>query len=473
MSRGPVGRVAGGFTVAFRSLKTRNYRLFWLGQMTSTVGTWAGEVALAWLVLNLTNSPAMLGLAVTIRFLPSIILSPFTGVLADRVAKRPLILAAQCSQLLLALTLGLLSQQGLIAIAVIFVLEALRGVADAVDMPARQAFVMEMVGSEDLSNAVALNSLQFNVGRILGPTIGAALIGTIGITSCFFVNAASFLVVIGCLLALRSSELHPVATAAKSRMSKQLREVVAFSLRTPDIALILLLVFFISTFGYNFMTILPLLARYVLDSGAAGLGGLTASLGVGSMLAAMWMAYRGKPTRRLLAAAATIFALLLLAMGFSRTQGITMAILVGVGICGILFLTTANTRLQLLSPGTLRGRVMGLYSWILLGMTPLGSLLVGWLAEWTGAQAMVLETAGLCAGGVAAGLIYARRNRGRMVTKLEPVALEGEAAASSVSQAAPSRPADSRPAAPSQADSRWGSPPPAAERAPGRVDEAA
>ena len=158
--------------------------------MTSMIGTWAGEVALAWLVLSITDSPAMLGLSVTIRFLPSTILSPFGGIFADRFAKRPVLLVTQSGQLLVALTLALLTTWGAIGITAIFVLAALRGVMDSLDMPARQSFVVEMVGTEDVANAVALNSLQFNVARIVGPVVGAALIGTIGIAACFYLNAA-------------------------------------------------------------------------------------------------------------------------------------------------------------------------------------------------------------------------------------------------------------------------------------------
>jgi MFS family permease len=197
--------------------------------------------------------------------------------------------------------------------------------------------------------------------------------------------------------------------------------VFAYSYRTPDIMVIFLLVFAIGTFGYNFMTILPLLARYVLNSGPTGLGALTSSLGVGSMLAATWMAYRGVPTRRLMLTASVVFAVLLIAMGLSRWQWLTMALLVGLGLSAILFITTANTRLQLLAPAALRGRVMGVYTWLFMGTAPLGSLLVGWLAEWTGVQPMVLQTAGVYAVVVAGALWYARRNRARLVKGLGTV----------------------------------------------------
>lgn len=414
--RWAVHRLRGGVSRTFRSLHTRNYRLFWFGQMISMVGTWAGEVALSWLVLSITNSPALLGLSVTVRFLPSIFLSPLGGVLADRFAKRPLLILTQSAQLLVALTLAVMTGTGAITVAVIFALAALRGVADALDMPARQAFVVEMVGTDDVGNAVALNSLQFNVARIVGPVVGAALIGTMGIAASFYLNAATYLVVIASLIALRSGQLHLAAPAPRAPVLTQIREAIVLSWRTPDIMVVFLLVFAIGTFGYNFMTVLPLLARYALDSGPAGLGALTSALGVGSMIAATWMAARGRPTRRLLLGAALGFSVLLILMGLSRWQSLTMVLLVGLGLCGILFMTTANTRLQLLSPGPLRGRVMGVYTWLFMGMAPLGSLLVGALAEWTGVQAMVLETAGVCAAGVAAAIVYSRRMRDRMST---------------------------------------------------------
>ena len=415
---GRIRRVGREFSSTFQSLHRRNYRLFWFGQMTSLVGTWAADVALAWLVLSITNSPAMLGLCVTIRFLPSTLLSPFGGVLADRFPKRPVLLVTQSGQLLVALALALLTTWGGVGITSIFVLAALRGLLDSLDMPARQSFVVEMVGTEDVANAVALNSLQFNVARIVGPMVGAALIGTLGIAACFYFNTVSFVAVIGSLAAMRTAQLHLASPPNKAPMLKQLREVFAFSYRTPDLMLVFLLVFALGTFGYNFMTVLPLLAKYVLDSGAAGLGVLTSSLGVGSMLAAMWMASRGRPTRRLLLRSSVCFSGLLILLGLSHWQPVTVGLLVGLGLCGILFMTTANTRLQLLAPDSLRGRIMGVYTWLLMGMGPIGSLLVGWLAEWSGVQPMVLETAGVCSLGVAAAMLYARRNREGMVTGL-------------------------------------------------------
>jgi MFS family permease len=416
--------VKGEFSQAFRSLRRRNYRLYWFGQMISMVGTWAGEVALAWLVLSITDSPAMLGLSITVRFLPSVVLSPLGGILADRFAKRPMLLVTQSGQFLIALTLAVCTTGGAIGMPLILALAALRGVADALDMPARQAFVVEMVGTEEVANAVALNSLQFNVARIVGPAIGAVLIGTIGIAASFYFNAATFLVVIGSLLALRTSELHLDHRPSKAPMLTQLREVLAFSYRTPDIMVIFLLVFAIGTFGYQFMTVLPLLAKYVLGSGSAGLGALTSSLGAGSMLAAMWMASRGTPTRRLMLITALCFTALLALLGLSRQQALTMGLLVGLGLCGILFVTTANTRLLLLAPNNLRGRVMGVYTWLFMGMAPLGSLLVGFLAEWQGVQPMVLETAGVCALGVAGGMLYARRQRDGLVQGLARVPMD-------------------------------------------------
>ncbi len=416
-------RVGAGFSRTFRSLHTRNDRLFWFGQRVSLMGPWAGEVALSWLVLSVSNSPAILGLSVTVRFMPSIFLSPFGGVIADRFAKRPVLLVTQSSQLLVTLALAILTGTGSITLTLIFLLAALRGVVDALDMPTRQAFVVELVGTRDVGNAVALNSLQFNVARIVGPVLGAALIGTLGIAASFYLNAATFLVVLGSLAALRTSQLHLVSRVSTSPMLTQIGEALAFSRRTPDIMVIFLLIFAIGTFGYNFMTVLPLLARYVLDSGPTGLGALTSSLGAGSMIAAVWMAARGRPTRRLLLGAAVCFSALLVLMGLSRWQFVTMGILVGLGLCGILFMTTANTRLQLISPPSLRGRVMGVYTWLFMGMAPVGSLLVGWLAQWTGVQPMVLETAGACAVGVAAAILYSRRNRDRMTTGLGAVPL--------------------------------------------------
>jgi MFS family permease len=395
----------------FRALGNRNYRLFWFGQLVSVGGTWMQDTALALLVLHLTNSPLALGLTMTVRFTPALLFSLFGGVLADRLPKRATLIGTQSTQLAVALALAVLTSTGAITVALIYALAALRGTVDAVDMPTRQAFTVEMVGTKDLPNAVALTSMQFNVARIVGPAIAAIVIGTVGTATCFYLNAASFMAVIGAYSAMRESQLFPSARAAREGMVRQVRQGLRYAVSTPDVFVVLIVMAAIGTFGYNFQTMLPLLATYVLHSGATGLSVLLASMGIGSVVAGLVVAYRGKATLRLLLVSATVFTVLLSVVGLSRWQPVTAALVFLMGVCGVLFMTTANTRLQLVVPGHMRGRVMGMYALLFAGTTPIGSALVGTLAEKTGVPAMVMEMAGLCALGVLGGLWYARRRR--------------------------------------------------------------
>jgi MFS family permease len=406
----------------FRALSNRNYRLFWFGQLVSLAGTWMQDTALALLVLHLTNSPLALGLTMTVRFLPALVLSLFGGVLADRLPKRATLIGTQSIQLAVALALALLTSTGAISVALIYALAALRGTVDAVDMPTRQTFIVEMVGTKDLPNAVALNSMQFNVARIVGPAIAAVIIGTIGTAACFYVNAASFMAVIAAYSMMRESHLIPAVKAPHEGMLRQVRQGLRYAVSTPDVLVILIVVAAVGTFGYNFQTMLPLLATYMLHSGATGLSVLLASMGIGSVVAGLVVAYRGKATLQMLLVSASLFTGLLFLVSLSHWQPATAVVVFLMGICGVLFMTTANTRLQLVVPGHMRGRVMGMYSLLFVGTTPIGSALVGTLAERMGVPAMVMEMAGLCALGVAGGLWYAwRRRNTSLVPASEPL----------------------------------------------------
>ncbi len=392
-----------------RSLNNRNYRLFWFGQLVSLGGTWMQDVALSWLVLSLTDSPMALGLAMTIRFLPVLLFSLYGGVLADRLPKRQTIIVVQAIQLLVALTLAILTSTELVTVTMIYALVAVRGLLDAVDGPTRQAFVPEMVGTEDLSNAIALNSTQFNAARLAGPAVGAVVIGTAGIAACFYLNAASFLVVIAALLLMRPDEFHSVPRAPREKALRQLKEGLRYARSTPEVVVILILVAAIGTFGFNFQIILPLVTKYVLGAGASTLALLTTSSGVGAVLAGLFVAYREKLRLRLLMGAAIAFVVLLAFVGLSRQGVITAVLMFMIGFAGVLFMTTANTRLQLRVPGHMRGRVMAMYGLLFMGTTPISSLLIGQLAESVGVQATVLCMAGLCAAGLGVGALYVRR----------------------------------------------------------------
>jgi MFS family permease len=403
----------------FSSLQVRNYRLFWTGQLVSLGGTWMQEVAQAWLVLQLSDSPVALGLTLTLRFLPSLVLTLLVGPLADRLPKRNILLATQTVLLLQALALAVLTSLGIVRLGHIYLISLIRGVADAVDLPTRQAFVADMVGPQDLGNAVALNSTQFNVARVAGPALGGLIIAAFGVAVCFWLNAASFLAVLGALLLMRPQELRGVSRERRGRVLSEIRAGMAYAARTPDMVLVLMLVAVLATFGYNFQVLLPLLARYVLDSGPTGLGVLSAALGGGSALAGIIVAARGRPTRRNLLLGAAGFSSLLFLLGFVPSQSIAVVVLLGIGMCGVIFMTTANTRLQLLSPDHLRGRVMSIYIFLFVGSTPLGSFSVGWLAEHTGVRASVVQVGTLCLLGVLVAGIYGRKMRAR--GRLSPV----------------------------------------------------
>jgi len=412
------GRTRSRLRTTLRSLRHRNYRLFWVGQLLSLVGTWMADVALAWLVLDLTESSVRLGAVMTVRFAPTLFFSLFGGVLADRFPKRRILLVAQSVLLAQALVLAALTSAEAITVTLIFVLAAVRGTAEAVDLPTRQAFVMEMVGPADVQNAVALNSTLFNTARIVGPAIGGLIISTMGVAACFWLNAVSFVPVLMAFVLMRPQEFHLVSRPRRGPVFRQLGEGFRYAGRTPDVALILGLVAVIGMFGYNFTVMLPLLARYAYGSGPQGLGRLTASLGVGSLAAAVYAASRGRPSRRAVLAGAGGFSVALLLVGLAPGERAAVVLLAGVGLFGILFHTTANSRLQLIVPGELRGRVMSIYITLFIGTTPIGSLVVGMLAARSGIRVAVVEVAGVCLAGVAVGLLFALRMRRRVPNPL-------------------------------------------------------
>lgn len=414
----PPGRLRGRLGTTLSSLHHRNYRLFWVGQLLSLVGTWMADVALAWLVLELTESSLRLGAVMTVRFAPTLLFSLFGGVLADRIPKRRILAAAQSVLLLQSLVLAGLTSAGAITVTFVFVLAAVRGIAEAADLPTRQAFVMELVGPADVQNAVALNSTLFNTARIIGPAIGGVIISTSGVAACFWLNTVSFVPVLVAFALMRPQEFHPVSRPRRGSMFRQLGEGIRYAARTPDVVLILGLVAVIGTFGYNFTVMLPLLARYAYGSGPQGLGRLTAALGVGSLLAAVYAASRGRPTRRAVLVGAAGFGVALLLVGLAPGEWAAVVLLAGVGLCGILFHTTANSRLQLIVPGELRGRVMSIYITLFVGTTPIGSMVVGLLAARSGIRAAVVEVGGVCLAGVAVGLLFALRLRRRVPNPL-------------------------------------------------------
>ena len=389
----------------FVALRVRNFRLFWFGQLISLSGTWMQSIGQAWLVLTLTQSPFAVGTVTTLQFLPMTFLVLFGGVFADRVPKRRFLVGTQTAAMLQALALGVLVSTGAVRIWHIYLLALALGLNNAFDNPTRLAFVPEMVGRELVANAVALNSTLFNAARIVGPALGGITIATVGIGGTFYLNAASFIPVIIALMMMRPAEFFSVEKG-EGRLFEQLREGISFAYRTPEVLLILLVMGFIGTFGYNFSTALPLLAKFVLHIGSVGFGVMTAVLGIGSLLAALAIAYTRRAGERQILLGAGVFSLLLILVGLSRWFAVTLPLLVLLGFAAIIFSASANTRLQLLSPGRLRGRVMSLYILLFAGTTPVGAFLLGNTADRIGVQPAIVLFGAISTLGVGLSVLY-------------------------------------------------------------------
>lgn len=391
----------------FDSLAVYNYRLFWFGQLISLSGTWMQTTAQAWLVLKLSDSPVALGTVTFLQFLPITILTLFGGVLADRFPKRAVLLCTQTVATLQASMMAYLVLTNTIQLWHIYLLALLLGIINAFDNPTRQAFVTELVGKERITNAIALNSSLFNTARIIGPALGGIIISLVGIGQTFLLNSVSFLPVIAGLLLMRPTELFAAERMPRGNVFRQVAEGIRFAVRTPPIFLILLTMAVVGTFGYNYTTILPLLAKYVLHSGAWGLGALSSAVGVGSMVAALGFASVRRVSRVVLLGSGLIFAMLLLGVGLSSSLLLTLVLLALMGVTGIIYTASSNTGLQLETPGPLRGRVMSLYFLLFAGTSPIGGFLVGVLTERLGVQPAVALMGVICITGVLVAIAYA------------------------------------------------------------------
>lgn len=388
---------ARGFARAFTALRHRNYRLFWFGQLVSLTGTWMQSTAQGWLVLQLTDSAFLLGLVGALQFLPVLLFSLFGGVVADRVRKRDLILITQAAAMVLAFTLAILTSTGLVQIWHVMILAALLGLVNAFDMPTRQSFIVEMVGKEDLMNAIALNSSVFNVARIIGPAIAGLLIGRLGLAVCFYLNGLSFLAVIGGLMAMRIQSPTPPPTVRDS-VWKNLSEGLGYIRQTAIVWFVILQLAVLSIFGMNFNVVIPVLARDVLNAGAEGYGLLLSAIGVGSLVGALFLAYFGRtPRLGLLLSAGFLFGALQVVAGGVRWFPLSSLLLVGIGVTFITITATANTLLQTTSPDRLRGRVMSVYTLVFAGSTPVGNLFAGTIAHTVDPAAPLVVGGLICA----------------------------------------------------------------------------
>lgn len=396
----------------FRSLRIRNYRLFFIGQLISVTGTWMQTVAQNWLVLNLTGSGVDLGITVALQFLPMLLFGMWGGLLADRSDKRKLLIGTQAGGGLLALILFALVAADAAQLWMVYVLAFLLGVVTMIDMPTRQSFVIEMVGPEEVPNAVGLNSAMYNLGRILGPTAAGITIAALGLAPAFLANAISFVPVIIGLVMMRSDELHRRERAERQR--GEVRAGLVYAWREPTLRSTLLLVGVLGMFGFNFIVILPLLAKFTFGGGAGLYSVLTAVMAGGSLAGALISAARSRPTSSMLVGAGVAFGALMVATALAPTALVAGALLVGVGVAMMLFMATANTMLQLNSDPAMRGRVMALYGLLFLGSTPLGGPLLGWISEQWGPRV------GIALGGalsLAAALAAMSRLRLRRLTR--------------------------------------------------------
>jgi MFS family permease len=370
----------------FSALRHRNFRLFLGGQFLSLCGTWIQHVAHGWLVLELTDSAFAVGLVTTLGSLPILLFTLYGGVVADRVDRHRFLILLQSLMLLEALTLGTLVALDRITVEWVMVLAIVFGLLSAFEVPVRQAFTADMVGKSDLMSAIALNSSVFNLARVVGPSIAGIVIAGVGIAACFFVNAVSYLAVLGGLLKMEFGPMPPPAEHPDARSA--LREGFAYVLghRWPR-ALALLIAGF-SIFGFPFMTMAPVLARDVLGVGAAGYAALIASIGLGAATAAIFVAGWGTRFRkgRMLAWTSVLFGVTLTLAAVAHHYAASLVLFTAAGWTMAANGILANTLLQIHAPDHLRGRVMGVYSFLVLGLAPFGSLQAGWVSEHLGVE---------------------------------------------------------------------------------------
>lgn len=380
----------------FSALRHRDFRLFWSGQLISLIGTWMQTVAIGWLVLLLTNSPFLLGVVGAVGSLPFLIFSLFAGVIADRVNKRTLLVGTQAASMVLALSLAVLTSTALVQFWEVLVISGLLGIVNAFDAPTRQSIVVEMVGREDLMNAIGLNSSIFNGARIVGPAIAGGLVSTIGVAGCFYLNGVSFLAVIVALLLMRTSS--PPSASRAASVWTNLVEGLTYIRGNFTVIALIGMVAVPSIFGFQYVTLMPFFARDVLGVGSSGLGLLMAATGVGALAAALMLTLAGSFWRKgkIALVAVLTFSITLAGFALSPWFPLSLLMLIGVGWGTVSHLATTNTLLQTKVPDGLRGRVMGVYILVFFGLAPFGSFQVGALASAIGAPLAVASGAAIC-----------------------------------------------------------------------------
>ncbi|MFB7585935.1 MFS transporter [Streptomyces sp. NPDC056169] len=385
----------------FSSLKIRNYRLFFTGAIVSNTGTWMARITQDWLVLSLTGSAAAVGITTALQFLPMLLFGLYGGVIADRYPKRRLLLFSQAALGLCGLALAVLTLSGSIQVWHVYLIAFLLGMVTVVDNPARQAYVAEMVGPDQLRNAVSLNSANFQSARLVGPAVAGVLIAGVGSGWAFLLNGLSFAAPLVSLLLMRTSELHKVERAPRGK--GQLREGLRYVAGRPDLIWPIVLVGFIGTFGFNFPIWLTAFSEEVFHVGAGTYGFLNTLMAAGSLVGALAAARRGSTRLRMLVVAAAVFGVLEIAAALSPAFWLFALLLVPIGMIGLTVNITANSAVQMATDPAMRGRVMSLYMMVFAGGTPIGAPLLGWVTDTYGARV------GFATGGVisllAAGVI--------------------------------------------------------------------
>ncbi len=378
----------------FRSLRTRNFRLYFLGQVVSGTGSWMQMVAQAWLVLRLTDSGVALGLTLALQFAPTLLAGAWGGVIADRVDKRRLLVLTASISAGLALLLGVVTATGIVEVWMVYALAVALGLVTAVDNPGRRSFVPELVPPEDVANAVGLNSSVFTAARVVGPALAALVIASVGVAWCFVINGASFAAVILALLAMRANELRP--STPVPRRKRQLREGMAYAWHNRPVRLALLVTAIIGTLAFNYQVVLPLMAKEEFGGDAGTFGTMMAVLGAGAFVGALWTAHFGRASERVMLLAVLSLGITTTFAAVAPSLPLEIAVLPAVGLSSMVVLSMATAVCNQETAPEFRGRVMALFAIAFLGSTPIGGPLVGWVSQAIGPRP------GLAIGAVAA-----------------------------------------------------------------------
>ena len=410
-----------GMARMVRALRHRNYRLFFIGQTVSLIGSWVTRVATGWLVYRLTGSELLLGVVAFASQIPLLLLAPFGGVVGDRSSRRRILVVTQAMSALQSLALAVLVFTDQVTVVYLIALQVVQGVINAFDTPTRQAFVFEMVEDpDDLPNAIALNSSMFNASRIIGPTVAGLLIAAVGEAWCFLLDSVSYIAVICSLLAMRI--VAKERPARESHMIDELRVGVRYAFGFPPVSALLVQVALVSVMGMPYAVLMPVFAAKVLGGGPNTLGLLMTASATGALLGTVYLASRRSVLGlgRVIVVATTMLSIGLMAFSFSSTLAVSMAVLPLVGAGMMLQSAAANTVLQTVVDESLRGRVMAFYTMAVLGTQPIGSLLAGMLAEHIGAQRTIFVGALVC---LAGGLFFASRRK-ELADHIRPIYIE-------------------------------------------------